>query len=296
VEKVLPLVQSAAALNDPVPLPDAVGSLFRFLLHTTRASDGVLLVRAYHPEARPAESCRVYDAGGKPLPGNLVPFARSVAGSAISMQEPCAMTRLEQAAAAANVELQPFEKGRQSLLAAPLAVAPGIHVVLELFDKKGPRGETAGTVFTEDDHRLVRAAADFGAEMLRQALSERQMHQLLLDAVAAALRASETVTDSLHDTPAERRDEPPPPAVLDQLREGLNATSGATVGAGATLRLVEAIRVLALRHGAPAVDHCIQLVESLRHLLDTITGTGEEKGVSPPDHTGSAPIVPEARP
>src|SRR5919201_1392939 len=50
VEKVLPLVQSAAALNDPVPLPEAVASLFRFVLHTTRASDGVLLIRAYHPE------------------------------------------------------------------------------------------------------------------------------------------------------------------------------------------------------------------------------------------------------
>ncbi len=37
VEKVLPLVRSAAALNDPVPLPEAVGSLFRFLLRTTGA-------------------------------------------------------------------------------------------------------------------------------------------------------------------------------------------------------------------------------------------------------------------
>src|SRR5439155_19252918 len=35
VEKILPLVQSAAALNDPVPLPEAVASLFRFLLRTT---------------------------------------------------------------------------------------------------------------------------------------------------------------------------------------------------------------------------------------------------------------------
>src|SRR2546421_9071466 len=45
VEKVLPLVQAAAALNDPVPLPQAVGSLFRFLLRTTGAADGALLVR-----------------------------------------------------------------------------------------------------------------------------------------------------------------------------------------------------------------------------------------------------------
>src|SRR5260370_31664573 len=47
VDKVLPLVQAAAALNDPVPLPEAIRSLLRFLLHTTGARDGVLLVRSY---------------------------------------------------------------------------------------------------------------------------------------------------------------------------------------------------------------------------------------------------------
>src|SRR6266852_3284644 len=35
VDKVLPLVQSASALNDPVPLPEAVRSLLRFLLLST---------------------------------------------------------------------------------------------------------------------------------------------------------------------------------------------------------------------------------------------------------------------
>ena len=49
VEKVLPLVQSAAALNDPVPLPEAVRSLFRFLLRTTGARDGVLLAAHGRP-------------------------------------------------------------------------------------------------------------------------------------------------------------------------------------------------------------------------------------------------------
>src|SRR5205814_4529 len=47
VEKVLPLVQAAAALQDPVPLPAAVSALFRFLMRTTGARDGVLLVRSY---------------------------------------------------------------------------------------------------------------------------------------------------------------------------------------------------------------------------------------------------------
>ena len=70
----------------------------------------------------------------------------------------------------------------------------------------------------------------------------------------------------------QRLEQPPPTAVLDQLREGLSATAAATGGADETLRLAEAIRVLALRHGAPAVQHCIRLVESLRTMLDAVTG------------------------
>src|SRR4029077_3182255 len=50
VEKILPLVQSAAAFNDPVPLPEAIRSLIVFLMRSTGASDGVLLVRTYNLE------------------------------------------------------------------------------------------------------------------------------------------------------------------------------------------------------------------------------------------------------
>jgi two-component system nitrogen regulation response regulator NtrX len=273
VEKILPLVQSAAALNDPVPLPEAVASLFRFLLRTTGARDGVLLVRSYDPGRTPAETCRVYDAGGAPVSGELVPFARSLAGSVVSLQEPAVMGPLDEAAAAGNVELQPFERGRRSLLAAPLAVSPGVHVVLELFDKQGP-GDGA-TAFTAQDRRLVGAAAEFGAEMLRQALAERQTHRMLFDAVGTALGASETVAEQLRGPGAPRLEEPPPAAVLDRLREGLSAGPGAAVGAEETLRLAEAVRVLALRHGPEAVRHCTRLVENVRQLLDAVTGPGE---------------------
>jgi ActR/RegA family two-component response regulator len=277
VDKVLPLVQSAAALNDPVPLPEAVRNLLRFVLRTTGARDAVLLVRSYDPERQPAETYRVYDAAGTPLTVDLVPFARSVAGTVVSLQEPYAMNRLDQAAADGSLELQPFERGRQSLLAAPMTVVPGIQVVLELFDKQGSREAGENHAFTEEDHRLVAAAAEFGAEMLRQALAERQMHQVLFDTVAAALGASESVAESLRGNAGQRREEPPPAAVMDQLREGLSANTAATVDAEETLRLAEAIRVLAVRHGPAAVRHCIRLVEDLRELLDAVTGAGEPR-------------------
>jgi two-component system, NtrC family, nitrogen regulation response regulator NtrX len=269
VEKVLPLVQSAAAFNDPVPLPEAIRSLIRFLARLTGAADGVLLVRRYHAEQEPAEICRAYDAGGARLDTELAPFARSIAAAVLSLQEPHAINNLGQSVKQGAVELQPFERGKQALLAMPMTVAPGVQAVLELFDKKGG--------FTAEDQRLVSAAADFGTELLRQALTERQTHQLLFQAVEAALGASAHVAESLRGSASERQKQPPPAPVMDQLRKSLNANLGAAIDSTDTLRLAEAVRVLAVRHGPAAIQHCIQLVESLRGLLDTLTGAGETR-------------------
>lgn len=271
VDKVVPLARSAAALNDPVPLSEAVRSLFRFLMKLTQARDGVLFVRSYDPGRQPPELCRVYDAAGAAVSAELVPYARSVAGSAASLQQPCAMNRL---AETGTLELQPFERGRQSLLAAPLAVAPGIQVVLELFDKQDSQGGLAEAGFTEEDRGLAATTAEFGVELLRQALAERQTHQLLLDAAAAALKASATISQSLAGAGGDSLQQPPATAVLDQLREGLRATPGRDFDPDLTLRLAEAIRVLTLKHGAPALKHCIHLVEDLRALLDEVTDPG----------------------
>jgi len=277
VEKILPLVQSAGALSDPVPLPQAVASLFRFLLETTRAKDGVLLVRSYESEREPQEICRVYDARGLALSGTWVPFARSIAGSVVSLQEPYTINRLQETTQSGNVELQPFEKSRSSLLAAPLAVGHGINVVLELFDKQGPTGEVLPSGFTDSDRRLVAVAAELGTAMMRQALSERQMHQVLFDAVGAALHAGDSLVDSMKGSQGDRLEEPPNDRVLQQLREGLTAHGVRGQSCEETLELAEAIRVLALRHGQAGVRHCIHLVESVRDLLDHVTGSGENQ-------------------
>jgi ActR/RegA family two-component response regulator len=267
VEKVLPLVQTAAALHDPVPLPDAIKSLFRFVLGATGAASGVLLVRGYDANRQPAEVYRAYSDAGEQQAVDLVPFARSVAGSVVSMQQPCVMDRLDQTAARGSVELQPFERGRSSLLAAPLNVSAGWQAVLELFDKPGG--------FTEADRQLAGAAADFGADLLRQALAERQTKQLLFDAVAAALGSSDSVVRSLGTVPAARPEDPPPEAVLDRLRAGLTEAEG-TSGAEA-VRLAEAVRVLALRHGPRAVQYCIEMAQRLRGLLDGAAGMEEPR-------------------
>ncbi|MBM4072417.1 MAG: response regulator [Planctomycetes bacterium] len=264
VEKIVPLVQSAAALNDPVPLPEAVGSLFRFLMRATGAGDGALLVRHYDSAAQPAESLRAYDAAGKAIAAPLVPFARSLAASVASMQEACAWTDLDKSTHTSQVDLQPFEMNRHSVLAAPMLVSADTLAVMELFDKDNG-------AFTLDDQRLVGAAAEFGAEMLRQALAGRQTQRVLLDAVAAALGASDSVARTLKGKPTPHLEEPPPAAVLERLRTGLSATLPGSVPPEDSLRLAEAVRELALRHGPAAVQHCTVIVENLRNLLDKLT-------------------------
>lgn len=251
VEKVLPLVRASAALNDPVPLPDAVRSLFRFLLRGTGAADGVLLVRSVSPDG--AETMTVYDAAGRTLPPPTVPFSRSLAASVVSMQEPCVMNDFTHTPGDA-IDLMPFEEGRKSILAAQLRVGPGVQVVLEMFDKP---------VFTDDDRRVTAVAAELGAELLRQGLAEKQTHRLLFDAVESALRASQQVSSVLA---------PPPDAVMESLRTGLEASPNAVLDSATGLALLEAVRVLAVRHGPHAVRHCTTLVTSLKELLDGLSG------------------------
>ncbi len=267
VEKVLPLVRTTAALHDPVTLPDAIKSLFRFVLGATGAAAGVLLVRGYNANRNPAEVCRAYSDAGDRLAVDLVPFARSVAGSVVSMQQPCVIERLDQTAARGAVELQPFERGRNSLLAAPLNVSAGWQAVLELFDKPGG--------FNDADRQLAAAAADFGAELLRQALAERQTRQILFDAVAAALESSDSVLAASRNVEPARPEDPPPEAVLDRLRAGLTDSDG--VAGAEAVRLAEAVRVLALRHGPRAVQFCIDIAERLRGLLDGASGMEEAR-------------------
>jgi ActR/RegA family two-component response regulator len=272
VEKVLPLVQAAAALHDPLPLPDAVRSLFRFLIRNTGAGDGVLLVHSYDAAKQPPETCRAYDREGKRIEAELVPFARSLAGSIISMQEPRALRQPKEAAAQALIELQPFEQGRQSLLAAPVNVAPGLQAVLEVFDKQTPTGEVDPAGFSEADCRRAGATAELGAELLRQALAERQTQRVLFDAVAAALESSEQMAESLRSA-APKPDDPPPNVVMERLRQGW----GDGASADETVQLAEAVRVLMLRHGPVAVRHCIRMIEEVRALLDDAVGGGEAR-------------------
>jgi ActR/RegA family two-component response regulator len=256
IERILPIVRTSAAFNDPVPLPEAVKSLLRFLIRATGAVDGALFVR--HLATSGTETSAAYGPGGEALATPTIAFSQSLAASVASHQEPMVVNGAD-VGANGGVELMPFEIGRQSILAAPLPIGGGTSVVLELFDKPPPG-------FTDNDRRLVASATVVGADLLRQALAERQTQHLLFDAVDAVLSATTGVTELLSTS-----DESANEVALERLREGLAEDKNAVAPAETTLQLVEAVRTLAIRHGPQAVDHCIRVVKDLGKLLDEIT-------------------------
>lgn len=257
VEKAVPLVQSAAALTDPVPLPDAVRHLVRFAVQATQAQDGALLVRHYDAARTPAEWQRAFNVNGDEISVGATSFAQSLAGAAVSRQQACLMNLSN---GAGQLSLYPFEQKKTSFLVAPMAIAPGIHAALELFDKPGG--------FSAEDQRLAQTAGELGADLIRHALGQRGQQSLLLDALAAALGAGERVTNAMTGAA-----DPPPAEVLDRLREGIASAGGDPALAQASVDLAEAIRVLGLKHGPAALRHCVVLVNNLRGLLDEVTGS-----------------------
>jgi ActR/RegA family two-component response regulator len=257
VEKILPLVRGSAALNEPVPLPTAVQSLFRFLLESTGSPDGALVVRHAQPDG--PEAMAAYGADGKTLDLGGVSFPNSLSAGVVSLQEPTVMTDFTPDNLG-GMQLMPFEQNRSAVLAAALPVGGSAQVVLELFDKPA---------FTPADKRLVSATSEIAAELLRQGMAERHTRRLLFDAVESALRATDTVRETLHTPPPSAA---PAPAILEKLKRGLAADANAVTDADTGLRLIEAVRELAIQHGPPAVDHCVRMIESVKKLLDQAQG------------------------
>jgi DNA-binding NarL/FixJ family response regulator len=249
VEKVLPLVQSTAALNDPVPLPSAVAALCRFLSRLTGAADAVLIAR--QAPADGPEQLRAWTLFGEQIETSFVPFGRSLAAASLSQGAPSILADL---GSVIGVERQPFELKHKSLLAVPMLIGGGTSAVLELFDRPGG--------FRDEDRGVAAAAAEVGAELLRQALADRQTRRTLLDAVAAALESTKTVS-----TENILIDMPPPQAVLDTVRAELARGGLSTDESAAVLQLSEAVRALAVKYGPAAIEHCLRIVRSVDALL-----------------------------
>jgi ActR/RegA family two-component response regulator len=252
VQKILPIVRGAAAFQDPVPLPSAIHALFRFLIRSTGARDGALIVRHLTPQGEDRVAC--YDREGQKLETPALPFPRTLAASVATSQEPSLIADFQGVSLGA-VELYPFEQNRHSLLATVLPVASGSHVVLELFDKPN---------FTADDRNLVAATSEIGAELLRQAFSERHTHRMLIDAVESALQTTGELEQSINSSPTS--------AMLDRLKAGMLEEGPSLAEPDTSLKLIEAARRLAQKHGTPAVEHCLRIMESVEQFLHQVEG------------------------
>lgn len=255
LEKVLPLVRTAATLRDAVPFAEAAAAIVRAAAGPTRARAAYLVVLPDGGEPH------VYD--GRGVVETAPSAGYTLAGLALSFQGPLLIDDLHAPGVLDSVALLPFERPHRALLAVPLQIGPHLRAVLELFDPDGR--------FGDEERRLVAALAPLAEDLLRQAVADRQSRRVLLDAVESALRSSRDLASTLETAGPSRPEDPPPPAVLDTIRQGLaDATAGPEV-----VRLAEAIRALAVRYGPEAIDHCLAVVESLRGLLDRTCGTGE---------------------
>lgn len=249
VERVLPLVQSSAALTDPVPVPQAIRSLCQFVQQVTGAADAVLIVQSH-------DDLRAYSNEGSLITEPLALFPRTLAASALGLGEPSIISKLD-AHALSGTDVQPFERGRSNVLAVPMRVGSGVAAVLELFDKPAPG-------FSDQDRRLAGAAGSVGAELLKQTLADIHTQQTLFTAVEAALRA----TDAMPFGTAAQ--EQLPESVRESIRRDLEK-AGADISGKAALELAEAVQLLASKYGEPAVKHCVHLIREVAKLLDAMT-------------------------
>lgn len=275
LDKILPITQSTNALNNFESAAEAISQVVTFFKDLTNAKDGVLFVRQFDASQNPPEICQVFGGAGQLVSEPAAPFAHSLAGAVVSMDEARILRRLGEPDEV--FEWQPFEKGRKTLLAAPLKIGSAMQAVIELFDKQDASGTIVASGFTESDRCLVRDSATLASALLRQTFSQRQNNQLLLNAVTSALKTSDSLAQPLKGTVQERMATPLPDDILVQFRKGLASTGVSPKASEEMVQLAEAIRVLGLRYGAAGLRHSRVVIDQVRELLD------EVQGISPAD-------------
>jgi hypothetical protein len=87
-------------------------------------------------------------------------------------------------------------------------------------------------------------------------------------------------SESLAATMQQGTDSPgvqaPSAVALNSLRENLQKQLGTAVDSEEVLRLLQAVRDLALAHGPAAIKHCLQIIESTATFLGQVSATEGE--------------------
>ncbi len=271
VEQVLPLVQGVARWQDAVPVPAAVRDLLHLAVRATQAGDGFLVVhRGGNGSTLP--SLLIFDRQHDAPAPAAVPFRSTLAAAALAQQAPLTVEPPQEDGL---VQLLPPEQGRRNLLVVPLTASEQVAGALELADKS-PGG------FTTADREMATLVAEAAAELLRRALAEQDSQRLLLDALAAALQASERLHAQLDGgQPAE--------TVLQRLQQSLMQEGCLPREAETLLPLLEDLRRLSHQYGPAVVAYCAQSIASLRRFLEEVFGQPPPQSPPPPSQPPPSP-------
>ncbi len=264
VEQVLPLVQGVARWQDAVPVPAAVRDLLHLAVRATQASDGFLVVHRGGNESIPP-TLWIFDRQHDAPATADVPFRSTLAAAALAQQGPLIVEPPQEDGL---VQLLPPEQGRQNLLVVPLRAGEQVAGALELADK--PLGG-----FTAADREMATLVAEAAAELLRRALAEQDSQRLLLDALGAALQASERLHAQLDGGQ-------PAATILQRLQHTLIQEGGLPRDAEMLLPLLEELRRLSQQYGPAVVAYCAQSIAALRRFLEEVLG-------QPPPPSPSSP-------
>lgn len=272
VEKLLPTVRTAAALSEPVPFTEAVRAGLVHLRDLAGADSARLIVRTRSADGL-SETVRMYDETGASQ-RVTVPFARTLASAILGQGEVC-YTRLP----LPDVALLPFESQAAYSIGVPLVQLATLQAVAELVGRpvegQGDRAQALPA---------VRSAAPLVADLLKQALAQRDAQRMLLDALEAALAAGQAVLapgGTPGDTEPSASQTIPHPtdgsaewqAALARLKQSLHETPLAEAATEEVLEAAQALQALARNYGPSALRFAVGLLRELMRLLDETAGT-----------------------
>jgi two-component system nitrogen regulation response regulator NtrX len=277
LEAIVPLVQTTSDLSSGIAPSESLRALLQFAQDIFETRHGVLLVRHSKMEASNASSdspavraqgnsdrahvpdfsVDLFDMEGRRLETPNVPFAETLAATALAMQEVCVLANLKEMVPP-GVTLQPYELAHENVVVVPVPLEPPRAAVLEVFDTPLGRREL-GT----RERTLVRHFQELARAVLEQLLAERQLHAAVWRALHVALQAGTAASPKSVTVAAQ-------PAVWAHLQQAIQQPELFPENPRELVELAWQLRELLRRYGPPALQFCRQLLDQLEQLLSRV--------------------------